>query len=79
MEVRDAVLTSLREYDMLSGADRVICALSGGALARAEALSEGRPFRVWVSVTHESGSAAATAIIEMDSPSPPPHSPTPNS
>ena len=31
MEVRDAVLTSLREYDMLSGADRVICALSGGA------------------------------------------------
>ena len=58
---------------------RPVCALSGGALARAEALSEGRPFRVWVSVTHESGFAAATAIIEMDSPSPPPHSPTPHS
>ena len=31
MNVRAAVLRSLREYDMLSGAHTVVCALSGGA------------------------------------------------
>ncbi len=31
MEVREAVLRSLREQNMLAGAERVICALSGGA------------------------------------------------
>ncbi len=31
MEVREAVLRSLREQNMLSGAEKVICALSGGA------------------------------------------------
>ncbi len=31
MDVRSAVLRSLREYDMLAGADVVVCALSGGA------------------------------------------------
>ena len=31
MDVRDSVLGCIREYDMLSGADRVVCALSGGA------------------------------------------------
>ena len=31
MDVRDAVLESIREMDMLSGADKVICAFSGGA------------------------------------------------
>ena len=31
MDVRDSVLASIREYDMLSGADRIICAFSGGA------------------------------------------------
>ncbi len=31
MEVREAVLGSIREHGMLKGADRIICALSGGA------------------------------------------------
>ena len=31
MGVVDSVLDCIREYDMLSGADRVVCALSGGA------------------------------------------------
>ncbi len=31
MDVRNAVLASIREFEMLNGADRVICALSGGA------------------------------------------------
>ena len=31
MDVRAAVLASLREHEMLQGADRVVCALSGGA------------------------------------------------
>ena len=30
MEVRDAVKKSLREGEMLSGAETVVCALSGG-------------------------------------------------
>lgn len=42
---------------------RPVCRLTGGALKRAEALAGGA-FTVWVSVTHESGMAAATAIIE---------------
>ena len=45
-------------------AGRPVCALSGGALKRASALAAGAPFRVWVSVTHEGGFAAAQAIIE---------------
>ena len=39
------------------------CALSGRALDRARALCGGR-FTVWVSITHEGGMAAATAILE---------------
>ena len=39
------------------------CALSGKALDRAQALCGGR-FTVWVSITHEAGMAAATAILE---------------
>ena len=31
MDIRDSVRASLLEYDVLSGADRIICALSGGA------------------------------------------------
>lgn len=44
-------------------AGRPLCALSGGALKRAEALCQGEP-RVWLSITHENGMAAAMAIIE---------------
>lgn len=44
---------------------RPTCALTGGARARAEALAGGKPFRVWISVTHEGGFAAAQAIIEV--------------
>lgn len=40
------------------------CALRGGALARAGALAGGKPWRMWVSITHEAGMAAATAILE---------------
>ena len=39
------------------------CALHGKAQARARALC-GEHFTVWVSITHESGMAAATAVIE---------------
>ncbi len=39
------------------------CTLSGGALARAEALC-GKGPRVWLSITHENGMAAAMAILE---------------
>lgn len=46
------------------GAGRPLCALRGGALARARALAAPNRPRVWVSVTHEKGMAAATAIIE---------------
>ena len=45
------------------GAGRPLCTLSGGALERARALCGEAP-RVWVSVTHESGMAAAVAILE---------------
>ena len=41
------------------------CRLAGGAARRAEALcGPGRAWRVLVSITHESGMAAATAILE---------------
>lgn len=43
---------------------RPACVLSGGALKRASDLAGGGSFRVWVSVTHESGMAAAQAILE---------------
>ena len=39
------------------------CALRGKAIERARALC-GERFTVWVSITHESGMAAATAILE---------------
>ncbi len=39
------------------------CVLSGSALERARTLGGGR-FNVWVSITHEAGMAAATAILE---------------
>ena len=41
------------------------CALRGKALDRARALGGDR-FAVWVSITHESGMAAATAVIEKE-------------
>ena len=47
-------------------AGRPVCALLNGARARAELLSGGRPWRVWVSITHENGMAAATAMLEAD-------------
>ena len=40
------------------------CALHGGALDRARALAGGDSFRLWVSITHEQGMAAATAVME---------------
>ena len=41
------------------------CTLSGGALARASLLcGEGALFNVWVSITHDRGTAAAVAVIE---------------
>ena len=43
---------------------RPVCALTGGALKRACALSGGQPFRVWLSVTHEGGFAAVVAVLE---------------
>ena len=43
---------------------RPVCALYRGAQTRAAALAEGAPWRVFVSVTHETGMAAATAILE---------------
>ena len=39
------------------------CALHGKAQARARTLC-GEHFTIWVSITHESGMAAATAVIE---------------
>jgi len=42
---------------------RPVCALKDGALERARALG-GDGMRVWVSITHEQGTAAATAIAE---------------
>ena len=44
-------------------AGRPLCRLSGGALQRAETLC-GKAPRVWVSITHENGMAAAMAILE---------------
>ena len=41
------------------------CALSGKARDRARALC-GERYAVWVSITHESGMAAATAILESE-------------
>ena len=45
-------------------AGRPTCVLLNKAQERARRLSGGAPFRVWVSITHEKGMAAATAIIE---------------
>ena len=41
------------------------CALHGGALTRARAMAGEAGFRVLVSITHEGGMAAATAILEV--------------
>ena len=41
------------------------CTLSGKALDRARALC-GERFTVWVSITHEAGMAAATAVLESE-------------
>ena len=43
---------------------RPVCRLSGGALERAAELAGNGGFRVWVSITHEAGTAAAMAILE---------------
>ncbi|MBQ8110789.1 MAG: holo-ACP synthase [Clostridia bacterium] len=43
---------------------RPVCALSGGAKARADAICGAGRWRIWVSVTHESGMAAANAVLE---------------
>ena len=43
---------------------RPCCALHRGALQRAERLCGGSGWSVWVSVTHDRGFAAATAILE---------------
>lgn len=40
------------------------CRLLAGAEARAEALAGGGGYRVYVSITHEAGVAAAMAVIE---------------
>ena len=45
-------------------AGRPTCALRGGAKARADALAGVGGWRVWLSITHEAGIAAATAILE---------------
>ena len=52
-------------------AGRPQCALYEGALARAKALAGPGRFRIWVSVTHDKGMAAATAIIEGEGQSTP--------
>ena len=44
---------------------RPVCTLTGGALARAKELAGDGGFRVWLTITHESGIAAAQAIIEQ--------------
>ena len=46
-------------------AGRPCCTLRRGALERANALAQGQPFGVWVSITHEKGYAAAMAILEL--------------
>ena len=46
------------------GRGRPECVLSGGALERAKALCGEGGFAVWVSISHEDGLAAATAILE---------------
>ena len=46
-------------------AGRPRCALGGKAQDRARALC-GERFTVWVSITHEAGMAAATAILESE-------------
>lgn len=46
-------------------AGRPLCALGGKAHDRARALC-GERFTVWVSITHEAGMAAATAILESE-------------
>ena len=45
-------------------AGRPLCALYEGARARANALAGPYKPRIWESVTHEKGMAAATAVIE---------------
>lgn len=47
-------------------AGRPVCVLREGALKRAQALAAPGEVRIWVSVTHDSGMAAATAIIERE-------------
>jgi len=42
------------------------CALRGKALEQARTLNGGDGFTVWVSITHEQGMAAATAILESE-------------
>ncbi|MDO4865976.1 MAG: holo-ACP synthase [Clostridia bacterium] len=49
---------------MPDAAGHPVCALLNGAKARAEALAGGESYAMWVSITHESGMAAATAILE---------------
>ena len=53
---------------MPDAAGRPVCALLNGAKARAEALAGGADYAVWVSITHEDGMAAATAILERTGP-----------
>lgn len=47
-------------------AGRPVCTLTGGAKQRAEALAGGAAYTLWVSITHEAGMAAATAVFERD-------------
>ena len=49
-----------------NAAGRPVCRLHGGALERARALCGGDGYSVWVSVTHDGGMAAATAVIESE-------------
>lgn len=42
---------------------RPVCHLTGGALDQARAI-HADPERVWISITHEGGMAAATAILQ---------------
>lgn len=60
--------------EILPNADgRPECALTGGAKDRADRLCGADRWRVWVSITHDGGMAAANAILEGfgDPPSPP--------
>ena len=43
---------------------RPCCVLTGGALKRASELAGDGGFTLWLTVTHEAGMAAATAIVE---------------